>query len=419
MRRGVSAWIWCWLLASSLAVVADALVRGVALPGGASAPAWSVLATNLVCLPGTLVSAPVWWLGLGVSIDPSWVVVGSLFVGWGIVVAMAGACAWLVMRVGRGAGERRDGADERGTSGEEEGLRGAVLRRRAFLARTAAGAAGLAGSARMARAALVEPGELCVRRYTVRVRGLARSLDGLKVVQISDTHVGPMVPDRFTSEAVRVALKLGPDVVVLTGDMFESVHGDVERRSGLFAPLTARGAGPRAVLGVLGNHDWYGDGPRVARALTALGVRMIDNGRVFFDGVSRRVVDEEPRHGGCVAFAGLGDLLGDVQDVRGAFGGVGADVPRVLLAHQPDTLELAALRGVRIDVSLCGHTHGGQIRLPMMGPLIVPSRFGRKYEGGLVESPVGPAIVSRGVGMSGLPLRVGVPPEVVEVVLRA
>ena len=127
-----------------------------------------------------------------------------------------------------------------------------------------------------------------------------------------------------------------------------------------------------------------------------------------------------------LCFVGLGDLLTHTVEPETAFAGVDPDTARVLLAHVPDTLELDSVRspgGPRIDLALSGHTHGGQIRVPLLGTPGVPSEYGQRYAGGLIDPSVSairaPTIVSRGIGVSIVPVRIGVPPEVVVVELLA
>lgn len=289
--------------------------------------------------------------------------------------------------------------------------------RRRFLINAGFGAGALAGCGAGVKAAVVDPGDTVLRRYTIAVRGLHPSLDGVRIVQISDTHLGPIVSATHVRNAVGLALRARPDMVVLTGDYIHMGTDHIEQAALLFAPLTARGGPTLGVLGVLGNHDFYGDAARMRSALERGGVRMIDNTRVFLDPIARAWRDRASA--GALCFAGLGDLDEDATDVRAALADVPEETPRIMLCHQPDTLELPEVRGQRIDLALCGHTHGGQIALPFVGTPIVPSRYGQKYAGGLVRGPAGPVIVSRGVGMSLLPVRWNVPPEVVEITLRA
>ena len=128
----------------------------------------------------------------------------------------------------------------------------------------------------------------------------------------------------------------------------------------------------------------------------------------------RRLV-AEAREG--LALAGVGDLLQDKQDYRQALDGLPAAMPRLLLSHNPDVAEEAGLvrSGLRVDLMLSGHTHGGQ--LPYLPT--VRSRYGQKYVRGLVQGPVCPVFVCRGIGMVRLPLRLRVPPEIAVIELRA
>ncbi len=287
-----------------------------------------------------------------------------------------------------------------------------VPSRRRFLVDAPLAMSGLVGSAGLARASPIDPWDLVIRRYSVPIRELPNGLDGLRIVQLSDTHLGPRVPAAFIEHAVARALALGPDLVLLTGDYIHSGRRCVDQAAALFAPIVRAGL---PTVGILGNHDWYGAGPVMSEALRAVGVRMIDNARVFLD-QSRRLTDS-PRPGTALCLAGVGDLTEDRVDLNAALRGVGHDVPRLVLAHNPDTAETPEVARHRIDQMLSGHTHGGQVRLPLVGAPLVPSGYGQKYEGGLVQGPACRVLVSRGIGMSILPIRLNVPPEIVHLTL--
>lgn len=267
-------------------------------------------------------------------------------------------------------------------------------------------------------ATLIEPWDLRVTRYEIPIADLPAPLVGLKLVQLSDTHLGPRIPASFLRDAVAQTLALAPDIVLLTGDYVHNGPQWVEPAAKLFAPLVAPG---RVVVGVLGNHDWWAGGQRVTDALTRVGVRMLDNTRCFYDPRSRSLVgDSTTPHGECLCISGVGDLKEDHVDFRAALAGVPDSMPRLMLAHRPDTAELPELHAPcppRIDLMLCGHTHGGQVRLPILGTPMVPSRYGSKYAAGLVQGPACRVLISRGVGMSIVPVRFGVPPEIVEITL--
>jgi predicted MPP superfamily phosphohydrolase len=285
--------------------------------------------------------------------------------------------------------------------------------RRAFLLDGPLALGGVAVTGASAHSVLVEPFNLRVERYTIPIRDLPASLSGLRLLQISDTHLGPFVPPEFIERVVARAIELAPDAFLLTGDYVHRRTDCNRRAADLFRPLVATG---RSVLGVLGNHDWFGDGTHMASCLTAAGIRMIDNARVYIDAASRALTDSPPASGLCIA--GLGDFSKDAMDVAAALGGVPLDMPRILLQHQPDAAEdPAILTAPRIDLMLSGHTHGGQIRFPILGAPVTLSRYGQKYAGGLAQGPRCPVIVSRGLGMSFLPVRIGVRPELVLITL--
>jgi predicted MPP superfamily phosphohydrolase len=233
-------------------------------------------------------------------------------------------------------------------------------------------------------------------------------------VQLSDIHHGPWTTIGRVRRIVEVVNALAPDLVALTGD-YILLHADY------FPPVASALAGLRAsvgVVGVLGNHDWRHDGPLCRRELTRAGVRVIDNDRLFVT-PSRTLAGRDDGTGLCVA--GVGDLWTDSQDYNRALAGVPLDVPRLLLSHNPDVAEERAFlaSGHRVDLMLSGHTHGGQVALPFVGPLVTMSRFGKKYARGLVAGPVCPVYVSRGLGMAMLPLRLGSTPEIALFELRS
>ena len=148
---------------------------------------------------------------------------------------------------------------------------------------------------------------------------------------------------------------------------------------------------------------------------------MIDNSRLFIDPVAWRLVEREP-DGLSLCVAGVDDLIEGTVRPDLALRGVGHETPRILLAHNPDTAEIPGIAGKyspaeRVDLMICGHTHGGQVRFPIIGAPVTLSEYGQKYVHGLVQGPGCPVIISAGVGMSVFPVRFGVPPEIVEITL--
>lgn len=352
---------------------------------------------------------------------------------WGgpVVANAMGWAAWLIafrafLRIRRAA-LRWDGRSRAPAPVRVIGVPDSSRRR--FLVETPWALAAAGGAAALVDGVFIEPWQFVTRSYRLRIQGLPAGLDGLRAVQLSDTHLGPRIHAAYIKSAVERAIALRPDLFLLTGDYIHNGPAFIEPAAELFRPLIATGL---PVIGVLGNHDWYSDGRAVSRAMDAIGVRMIDNRRIWLDEGTRQVSLDQPR-GGALCIAGVGDLLTHYVDMAAALAGVREEMPRVLLAHNPDTAELAidrgpghrvsrrvvtlAGQGMRVDLMLSGHTHGGQVRIPLLGTPAIPSRFGQKYAGGVVQGPRWPVVVSRGVGMSILPIRLGVPPELVEVTL--
>ncbi len=379
------ALIGSWATIQSWAVGADGVVR---LLGNF---AW------VVSLPGWATAYVIHLFGIGSGrSDPGSIILANA-IGWGYLV-IGGAVLWKI----RGAlAGKRVGVEEESVD------RG----RRAFLANSTFGGVAVAAAGAPGYATLVEPWMIKVREYSISIAGLPASLVGLRIVQVADTHLGPRIPESFIVQAYQMAVDLQPDLIVLTGDHVHDGTKENQRAAELCRPLVK--ACPGGVVGVLGNHDWWGDGAGLSKMLSEVGVSMIDNDRVWVDGESRKIVDVDPGDG--LAIVGLGDLTDAVVDVQRAFDGVGSGTPRLVLAHNPDTAEIHALThegSPRVDLMVSGHTHGGQVRIPFLGTPIVPSMYGSKYAGGLVDGPAFSVLISRGVGMSMLPVRVGVPPEI-------
>jgi predicted MPP superfamily phosphohydrolase len=258
-------------------------------------------------------------------------------------------------------------------------------------------AAGLAGGA---YATLVEPRRLRLERVTLRFSDLPAGLDGLRIGQISDLHLGHPYSAANARRAAEEMAAERPDLLALTGD-FVSYHHAIDMLPDALAPL----AGLRPPLGayaVLGNHDYWEGVPEIRAAMEPLGIEFLVNaGRAL-------------RWGGAeLALAGVDDLWEGVADLGRALEGFAPDAFTVLLCHCPDLADVAAAAGVRLQLS--GHTHGGHMILPGLGSFCLP-RHGWMHPAG--HEHVGPMqlYVSRGVG--GIPLRLGCPPEATLITLR-
>jgi predicted MPP superfamily phosphohydrolase len=285
----------------------------------------------------------------------------------------------------------------------ESPVEGNALDRRQFLVRSAAGAVGLATGGLGSYASLVAPDAVRLRRYDLRIADLPRAFEGLRIVHVSDTHYGPFVAMPYLRAVFDRATSLNPDLMLLTGDYVHYAPESVEPGIQALARLKAR----LGVVAVMGNHEHWEGTEACREQFKAIGLPLIDNGRLF---VTPNGLQTEAAPGRSLCLAGVGDLWEDEVSFERALSGVPADVPRLLLSHNPDTAEMLTAEH-RVDCMFSGHTHGGQIAFPLVGAPIAPSRYGHKYLGGMCRGPHCPVVVSRGVGMAGIPLRFGVPPE--------
>lgn len=288
--------------------------------------------------------------------------------------------------------------------------------RRAFL--KLLGATGLVGLGLTSYAFAIEPHfRLNVTRYRLTPPGWPSKGGRLRVAVIADIHVcEPWMPASRVEEIVSLANQLEPDLIVLLGDYVGEMRqfgtGVVptkvwgEALSGLSAPL--------GTFAVLGNHDWRHDVEAVRATLVDSGIPVLENGAELLG-----------REGGPRFWlAGLGDQLAHIigpgsfrgiDDLPGTLAGIPEDGnPILLLAHEPDIFPSVP---DRVSLTLCGHTHGGQVALPLIGRPIVPSAYGQRYAYGHVVEEGRHLIVSGGLGCSGIPVRFGVPPEIVLVEL--
>jgi len=242
----------------------------------------------------------------------------------------------------------------------------------------------------------IEPGQVQRRDLTLSTAQLKQPLT---IAMASDLHVGaPHVGRAALRRLVERINEANPDLILLPGDfMIQGVLGGTQVAPEDFA---ADLAGLHARLGVfatLGNHDWHFDGPRVRRALEQVGIRVLENEAL-----------ELPASG--LWLAGIGDDMTGHAEPAAAFAAVptGADV--IAMLHDPAN---APALPASTRVALAGHTHGGQVRLPFVGALIVPGRSAREDAYGWIPGSAVPTWVSSGVGTSILPIRFNCPPEFV------
>jgi len=246
-----------------------------------------------------------------------------------------------------------------------------------------------------------------IRRLRLDLPGLPRGLCGMRVVQLTDLHLGWLTPAAYLRRVVELTNGLSPDLVLLTGDYVYGSPRFLEPVARIIASLRTR----LGLVGVLGNHEHWVGIDLSRPAIRSAGVRLVDNTRVWVG--ERGLCADEPAGGG-LCLAGVGDYWEDRHDLEAALAGVDPARPRILLCHNPDFAESVNVRDTRhrVDLMLSGHTHGGQVRLPGTRSIITPSRYGSKYASGWVQGPAFPVYVSPGIGLAILPVRFLVRPEI-------
>ena len=239
---------------------------------------------------------------------------------------------------------------------------------------------------------------LRLRRVRVSLPGLPSHLDGFRLALLTDLHRSDLVAQEQIGRAVDLALRAEPDLVLLGGDY---VTGSASFASSCAEEL-ARLRAPAGVYGCLGNHDHWTDPASVAEALAGAGVQVLRN----------RGVEAAPG----LWLAAVDDVWEEQADLDAALEEAPPGATVVLLAHEPDFADVAAADG-RVSLQLSGHSHGGQVRLPLLGPPVLPY-LAERYSDGLYRVGGMWLYVSRGVGLVSPPVRFNCRPEVAVVELR-
>jgi uncharacterized protein len=272
------------------------------------------------------------------------------------------------------------------------------MRKRAPLAAATAAAGALA-----LWAGWVEPRRLVVREIELHLPRWPRSLDGLRAGVMSDLHAGvPHAGLPTIRRAVDALNEREPDVHLLLGDYLDA--SQVLRRDlrpDVVADELARLQAPLGTVAVIGNHDWRNSGDRMWRALDTHGITVLENRAVQLDGR--------------LWVAGLADMRHRTPNVVRALRDVPAGAPVIVLSHDPDVFPRVP---GRVALTLSGHTHGGQVAIPLLRRPMLPSYYGERYARGHVVEHDRHLLVTSGVGTSGLPIRFLAPPEVLVVTLR-
>ena len=279
-----------------------------------------------------------------------------------------------------------------------------LLTRRAFLGVAGGAAAGLA-----LYAGEVGRHQLELERRTIRIARLPEAFAGYRIAQISDLHIAEYTEPFFIERTIDAVNRLQPDLVLLTGDfvcMGPIIKDAAEKYIPVVASLCGKLTCPQR-YGVLGNHDWMVNGDMVRECFGAVGIPILKNQNLSLE-----------RGGGRIWLAGLMDALSweaDLDKTAPAHAAKDKE-PVILMAHEPDILPAVA-RLNQFDLMLSGHTHGGQVRLPFLPPLLLPA-LGKHFIEGHFRLGRTQLYVNRGIGSVGLPFRFRCPSEITEITLQ-
>lgn len=256
---------------------------------------------------------------------------------------------------------------------------------------------------------LVEPNHPRVVRREIGLRRWPAQLEGFTIALLSDLHYDRHFSAHPLKAAIGMVNDLRPDLIVLTGDFvtMPSFGGDDEVAAGNAEPCAELLRQMRATHGlwaVLGNHDCDTDANRVTNALLSQGIEVLGNRSVPIESKGARFW-----------LSGLDDVISRTSNLNAALEDIPRDEATVLLVHEPDFADHVAKRPV--DLQLSGHSHGGQVRVPLLPPLYLP-HMGRKYPLGLYK--IGPLTLytNPGLGTIGLPIRLNCPPEITLLTVR-
>jgi len=271
-----------------------------------------------------------------------------------------------------------------------------------------------------------------IERVDVPVANLPPELDGLRIAQLSDIHIGDYMPPREIARAVDMANELQPDISFVTGDFVSSIGDPLDACIAELSRLHA----PLGVWGCNGNHEIYaGVEDEAARLFHEKGMRLLraESAVIEHNGARFNLLGVDYQRDHMTSGEPTGPMLQEIEHL------IRRDMPNVLLSHNPNSFHRAAELG--IELSLAGHTHGGQVKFEIVDHSVSPARLITPFVAGLYKLPMAqPSAVSpqpsgkpqitvnsnskaalyvnRGLGTFGFPVRLGVPPEITLLTLR-
>lgn len=268
-----------------------------------------------------------------------------------------------------------------------------IDRRQFVLGLAAAGLVGASGVSTYAN--LIEPYNYQITATDIFLPDLPSRFENFRITQLTDLHHSALVSIEQIRRVVALAESTKPDMFVLTGDYTTARRRYIEPCAEALSALVA----PEGVWAVRGNHDHNNDPELTSRALERVKINVLNN-------ANTKIM----RGPDALQLIGIDDWSWAGTNWRRAMNGVDRAQPSVLLSHEPEVVDTDEVKGVSLLLS--GHTHGGQINLPVVGPPAAYFMHGLKYLRGLYDVGGTQLYVSRGTGMIGLPVRIGARPEI-------
>jgi len=253
-----------------------------------------------------------------------------------------------------------------------------------------------------------EPDWMDVTQVDIPLSRIPKAFDGFRIVQISDIHIGGWMNRQRLSEVVKLVRQQAPDLVVITGDFVighswsRALDFAAEDLVAELSTLTSE----HQVIGVMGNHDYWTDPVKVRETLSRCGILELSND-----------VHMIVKDGSGLCIAGVDDVSVGEDRLKDFYDRLPLDADSILLAHEPDYVDTAALAG-RFGLQLSGHSHGGQVVVPFLGPPVLP-HWGRKYPSGLYRVGEMWLYTNRGVGMTSPYVRFNCRPEITVLTLKS
>ena len=235
---------------------------------------------------------------------------------------------------------------------------------------------------------LIEPDLITVKKLELK----SDSMPEMKIVFVSDFHLSKFAKRRM-NRIIQTVNKQNADIIISGGDYYIMHSAQPSMDSNKIAKLMSKMKSKYGIYSVLGNHDYYKDGDSIKNALQNEGILVLENSNTSID-----------INGKTLYIAGISDMQTTYYNLDKAL--YNTEKPTILISHSPDITPQAKHRA---DLILSGHTHGGQVRIPFFGAVIVPSKYGKRYESGFIENIV---YVIRGLGTSLFKIRFNCAPEI-------